>query len=628
METLRSDPRQRRKLLFVLLVAVHAVLVIVFFDTKVDIGGDDADYIVAALDFKDKIAFPSWHGSFYPIVLSPQIALFGIDLLLLKLLSVAFTALSIFVLCKTIRPRVSDHVFYCAFALICCNASIAFYGSTTYSEPLFLLLQSLVIYSFFKLEDDSQLRVTAWLAFITVVFLLSITRNIGWGAWIALVMFYIKGKQYRKVVLLSAGFLALHFAFILYKNYAWEISEIGVEGQFGRIAYKNFYNAAEGTEDTLGFCVRFWQNSQLYLSKHLAILLGLRGSAAVEPSSILTVLMYLLFAVSIVRSWRSNSPFLFPGIYTGTLLAVTFITQQVHWDQQRLILVYFPIIAVLIADLLSGFSKSKIKLLRNTASILIVLLPLLTFVRSMKAATVTLKKAQTASNTKFSGYPEEWENYAMVSEWAGKNIDDSLKILCRKQGISTIYGRRRFIGLTRYTDTIPSHADAFLLDRKIRHVIVDDVNMPTVRRLMKIYLREHPLGLKTIYTHGNLHPSSLMLIDRSDPKDDRDYFQRVKAGILLYPDEPHYYTMAGDRYYLMKNYEQAANLYSIALRYTKNSSESVRILWNVAVANLQNGKVHDARRAAEMALKMKPGDSQLSGLIGYIDKMDNSKKRF
>jgi hypothetical protein len=43
-----------------------------FFDIKVQIGGDESDYLISALDFLNGVAFPSWPGSLYPIVISPN----------------------------------------------------------------------------------------------------------------------------------------------------------------------------------------------------------------------------------------------------------------------------------------------------------------------------------------------------------------------------------------------------------------------------------------------------------------------------------------------------------------------------------------------------------------------------
>jgi hypothetical protein len=59
------------------------------FDIRVSLSGDDSEYILRAYNFIHG-EFPTFQGPLYPIVLSPFIALFGISLPLLKMLSALF----------------------------------------------------------------------------------------------------------------------------------------------------------------------------------------------------------------------------------------------------------------------------------------------------------------------------------------------------------------------------------------------------------------------------------------------------------------------------------------------------------------------------------------------------------
>ena len=89
---------QRWRILLALILLTSTLFIALTFDPKVSIGGDDSWYVLAAQDFWNGVAFPSWHGSFYSILLSPLIALLGISLVPLKLLSVLFTLVAVWLL--------------------------------------------------------------------------------------------------------------------------------------------------------------------------------------------------------------------------------------------------------------------------------------------------------------------------------------------------------------------------------------------------------------------------------------------------------------------------------------------------------------------------------------------------
>jgi hypothetical protein len=79
------------KLNTVFLVSIILSILIFYnlFDIRVSLSGDDSEYILRAYNFIHG-EFPTFQGSLYPIVLSPFIALFGISLPLLKMLSALF----------------------------------------------------------------------------------------------------------------------------------------------------------------------------------------------------------------------------------------------------------------------------------------------------------------------------------------------------------------------------------------------------------------------------------------------------------------------------------------------------------------------------------------------------------
>ena len=63
------------------------VFSLLLFDSRVSLSGDDSFYIIRASDFIHSFKYPAFQGSLYPIVLSLFVAVFGINLIPLKVLS-------------------------------------------------------------------------------------------------------------------------------------------------------------------------------------------------------------------------------------------------------------------------------------------------------------------------------------------------------------------------------------------------------------------------------------------------------------------------------------------------------------------------------------------------------------
>jgi hypothetical protein len=69
---------------------VAALVSLLLFDVKVSLGGDDSAYISRAYNFFHNGDYPTFQGALYPIVLSIPVGLFGLKIIMLKMLSSDF----------------------------------------------------------------------------------------------------------------------------------------------------------------------------------------------------------------------------------------------------------------------------------------------------------------------------------------------------------------------------------------------------------------------------------------------------------------------------------------------------------------------------------------------------------
>ncbi|HEY0740296.1 MAG TPA: hypothetical protein VGD40_02505 [Chryseosolibacter sp.] len=605
------------------ILVIHIIFVMLHFDPKLHVGGDDSDYIVASADFLNGTAFPDWHGSLYPIFLSPFIAWFGVEVLLLKIVSVIISVAGLVVLYRALEKRFSRQVIYFTLAINCFSYYGIIYAGTTYSEPLFIFIQALIVMSLFDIISNDSCQVTTKLYMLGLLcFLLSLTRNVGWGAWPAIACFFILKKKWKHSLLFSLTYMCLHLLWWQYKRIAWNSLQVGIEGQLQRIAYKNFYNPNDGSESIGGFFMRFIENSQLYLSKHLAALLGLRPLLIETTSATLTVMFYLLFVAALITHYRKNDFVLSLLIYIAVLLGGTFVSQQTHWDQVRLILVYLAPISIVIASCLDSLSRKNAPVSYPGKAILISL-PVCVFVRT---ASVPHRIPDTIANLRgdpFRGYSEEWTNYANISLWAGQKIAADKKILCRKAGFSTVYGKRKFVGISNFVFTVPDSADHFLSTRNITYVILDNLSMPTVHRLLAWYLQKYPFGLKLIRSSGNNPNTTASIVEimgDSAAEDHQEFLRRVQAGLLVYPDQPYYYRVAADRLFEMRDFTQAVTFYNHALARTQREEEKCAIYINRSQIFIALGEFEKASKDLNTVLTKSPDNETAARIAASLPK--------
>jgi hypothetical protein len=449
---------QRSKWLALAVMLLNLLFAFLFFDTKVSLSGDDADYIVSAYHFAESFSWPGFRGPLYPVFLSPFIALFGIRLILLKALSAACILCMLWLLYKAFYKRIPATVLFFTLALLPLNSYLLFYESQTFSEPLFMLLQTLFFLLFFKADEQTDgqadpvrrwpFSVHRWpFAVAFCALLVTLTRTVGYVSVAAVLLYFLLHKQWKKSLYFLLCVVICFGAFNLLKQLAWPGS--GDSYSINSYLAKDMYNPTKGMETLSGFVARFVQNAQGYLSRDLANFMGLRAESAAktELSATLTIVFIALFAGALWRIRKKNKPLLFTGLYTLTLCGAHFILLQAIWQQERFMLVLYPPILLL---LLGGVYYALTPYRR-----LQFLLPLLAAVLFAGTLAHTLPKLErhipvlqrNLRNDPLYGYTPDWRNFILMSKWAAGNVPRTAVIASRKPSISCIHGSRDFKGI-------------------------------------------------------------------------------------------------------------------------------------------------------------------------------------
>ena len=481
---------KHKKKIFWLGLIISCFIGAMLFDLKISEGTDDSGYIMAAQDFINGKAFPSWHGSFYPIFLSLPMLFFGVNLFALKFVSYLLMAGHFVFLYLAFRKRISATIVGFVVLLTAINGYILYHASSTYSEPLFFFLQALTVYFFLNLIDKLEATPQSpykhwklWLAFGLCSFLLSITRNVGIGIIISFTVYFLINKQFKEILYGFGSFLVFQIPYSMFKTFYWHLKDAGFKGQLAEMYFKDPYNHAYGTENFMGFVKRFVENSELYLSKHFCKILGLQGADSIDKSMFIAIIVFLFLALAFVIAIQKKNKYMqFVGLYLAIAIGATFVTQQVFWDQIRLILLYIPLMLILIGYGVYEVSKyKKIKILQPV----ILLFFIIVFFTSFSQTSDKIKEHKpildkNLEGNKYYGFTPDWVHYFQISEWAAKNLPKDAGIACRKPSMSFIYSKGRvFNGVYKLPMISIDSAMSVLMKQKSDVLIVENSDMET-----------------------------------------------------------------------------------------------------------------------------------------------------
>jgi hypothetical protein len=446
---------------------VSIILSVIFgallFDVKISTGGDDSHYIEMANDYLKGRAFPSWHGPLYSIFLSLPMLFLGVNVIMLKMVSFIFIIGHLILFYYTFRNKLSPTLFIFVMLIVAVNSTILYFASQTYSEAMFMFLQSLIIYIFlhvylsFQSSGAMSFKQEALYLLIIgfFVMLTSLTRDIGIAGLLAMILFLLIDKKFRAAIMLVLSYTLFFTIFKVYRNLVWGVSEGPYK--ISEMLQKNQYNRALGTEDFGGMVDRFLINTNQYLSKHFMIGLGLHDPTSTEKSWFVSIFLIALFLIALFFAFRNrNKIMLFLSIYLAGAMASTFIVLNQSWDQMRMVIIFIPMALILMGWGIQQLSEIK------EFRILSIILPCLLALIFFKTLGQTVDKAKVnqkilSRNMKgnlYYGFTPDWQNFLRMSEWVGKNLPDTALVASRKPSMSYIYSKGRdFYGIYRF----PTH---------------------------------------------------------------------------------------------------------------------------------------------------------------------------
>lgn len=506
---------------------------LLLFDAKVSIGGDDSGYLMRAHRFIEHGEFPFYQGPVYPMVLGFFMLFVGINFFVLKFLSFLFIVGSIFILYKAFEKHVSPLVIFFALTLVGINSYIGLYASMTYSEAFFIFGLSLFLLFFVRkfVENESNSfggKEILNVFFLSLsVFILSQIRFVGIATLGAVILFFILYRKYLHSIA-ALGFFAAIYAGYHFLKIGLDVPD-GMSTQMELLFNIDPYDASKGKESIGGFIGRFFGNSDLYLSKTFLTQIGLRPEFS-EVNSLLTLVVYLLLIGSAFLFYKNqNKALVFSFLALLALMSLTFIVLQTYWDQDRMIVVYYPLLFIV---LLSGINlllnEKKLKPFR-------IILPIIGFILIAVSLSRTFPKLQENTlvvqknfgGDKYYGFSEDWVNYLKMSEYVGKNLPKETVVGSRKAGMSYVYsnGMTQY-GINRIRTENPDELLDLLVENNVSYIIDASLRanpaantgqtISTVQRFMYYIRTKYPETFELVHTIGNTEPAFLYKVNFPD----------------------------------------------------------------------------------------------------------------
>lgn len=501
----------------------------IFFNARISEAHDDALYLEAGWRYVNE--FPNYfytqNAPLYPLFLGILTKIFGLKLILFKLFSVVFNLLGFVLFYKAFEKKVPYAVFIPVAVFAAINHLIMYYASMTFTEAFYFFLQGLFFFyatktieTLHKSEADLKSQWKMWLMLGLSMFLMSTAKS---GAIVvvpAMILYFFIEKNYKAMGLSVGAYLLFKISYEAFVRIIW-----GAQNQFqgqGRILMqKDPYDKSLGDEDFGGFIQRFFDNSELYLSKRFFQIIGWRDEASMDVYGLLSFIVIAITLIGLFLVFKQkNKPLFLFGLFTGAQLLLSFIILQARWDQARIVLVCMPVMLLLIFNAFYTYTYklSMGKLIYLAITVLVIGS---VFLSSVKRGLPNISIVQkNLKGDKYFGYTPDWQNYLRCSAWCADSLPKTSLVACRKAPMSFVYGNGKkffpiYSVIKRDSLTQQSNADsalAYFNSQKVTHIMVASLRINptqntgqiinTVHNIVQPIMEKYPNKLKLIHTEG------------------------------------------------------------------------------------------------------------------------------
>lgn len=528
---------KNRKVFLGVCLALCTLLSYLQFDGRLSFATDDATYVKNAHDVLAHHTYPMFQGAAYPFFLSILIAVLGFKLSLLKMSGILFLLMQIFFLYKAFINRIPAHFLFLGLLVASINLHVLQYGSFTFTEAFYMGIQALFIYSFSlvvdALEKSKQIQQAwkVWLFFGFSMLLLTISKNAALAALGAVILYFLMKKEWLQAGFAVASFVLFKLPYELITRTLFTRPD--APSQLEALMRKSYYDPSKGNEDISGFIDRFLTNLNNFSSWHIMKSLGLRGMGdapnilanpqesltpfAEQPNWFLTLIFVAIGVMSFIALMKHNRIGLFVLTYLAAMMGLTYFVLQTDWYQERLIVIYIPLIVIGFLFGLSTFlATRKWNALQPIVFGIGMLMLCLQFASTAKAITANsahLKMYGKGEEETILTYDQPLQDFANLCIWAGTNIKEGgeTRIGTNKPAEAFVLAKKElFSSIPAINMRDADSALAGLKKYKIEYLMLDQLGYKT-RQIAATISQKYPEKLEILYKIGDGETASLMI---------------------------------------------------------------------------------------------------------------------
>ncbi|MEO5571870.1 MAG: glycosyltransferase family 39 protein [Bacteroidia bacterium] len=524
---------EHQKVILPVVLLTSFLFSLLLFDVKISEANDDSLYIEGGYNFAQDIhhAFTA-NAPLYPLLLSIPIKLFGLHLVLLKSISVIFTLLHILFLYLAFRKRIPFVVLIPVMFIVATNSYFQYFASQTFTESLFMFLQALFVYYFFKAYDQVKEKTSIkeswkqWLLIGFFIFLLSFCKNIAVGAIGAIILFFLFEKKYLYAIYAVGGFIISRIPFEIIKKLLWGASQNQFGSQTSILLQKDPYDPSKGQDDISGFIQRFLDNFNLYISKRLFQILGFRSPDDITTKGGLVLIFFIFIIISAYWIIKNKQKVMgFVWIYFFIMMSLMFTVLQTRWDQPRMIMVYVPfmLLAIFYGMYAIVIRKSSFMQFLYLVFVAVIFFSgfFTTIAKSVKNYPVIKKNI---AGDVYYGYTPDWINFLKLSKYCSDSLPPKSYVASRKAPMSFVYGNgKKFYPVyTVFSGNPDTVLNTFKRD-SVTHIMVaslrrnpkklDGYVINTIQRLLQPLAQKYPYKLTLVKQIGESEQAYLYKIN-------------------------------------------------------------------------------------------------------------------
>ncbi len=492
-----QDKKELKPKIFILLLTLMGVVSFLLFKGSIVLMQDDADYIIAPHNFIFNGEFPSVHETYlYHFILSIPILISGTSIFFIKILSFVF-ALGAFTLTYyTFKKETTRFVLFSVLFMYATSFAILFYSSSVMSEAFFMFIQMLFIYFVYrnheKLMTNFQFTgkqlisyVKGVIVIVLLSFLVSISKGIGLIAIMSVLFYLLLNGKWKNILIVGGLFGIFKLSFDLVIKSIFNIESLS--NRSSTLWLKDYYKPELGNEDFLGLLTRVWENLNYHISCDLMRILGFRDNIKLTPQPVITIIFILLFLFCLILVFKNRKKIFFIGLYVSMMLGGTFLALQAQWKQDRMIIVFIPLIIVFIFESLRHWLSKK-NIIHQKMLLFFIFILCLVNLRHLpsKVEENSEERRDYFAGNDFAGYTQDWQNYLAATTWASENLPEGSMVVCRKPNSSKAYsmnGNVTFVGRHRSTKSKADEVLKEFKDQGITHVLLGKIRMDPTKMI-------------------------------------------------------------------------------------------------------------------------------------------------